>query len=92
VSDVHDFSCTVQLWDGLHQVRLENLKDLPYTPEQREQVQALGARLSGIPLAGLEKPVKGFLAELGKIDRPWLTGLEEKLLKDVEEELAQPGD
>ena len=88
VVDVHDFSCTVQLWDGLHQVRLENLKDLQYTPEQRQQVQALGERLSRISLAGLEKPVRDFLAGLGKLDRPWLTGLEEGMLKFLEGEIT----
>jgi hypothetical protein len=84
VSEVHDFSCTVQMWDGLHQVRLENLKDLEYMPEQRQEVVKLGDRLSKIPLEGLEKPVRDFLAGLGKLARPWLTALEETLLADVE--------
>jgi hypothetical protein len=52
-------------------------------------VRKLGARLSGIPLAGLEKPVRDFLAGLGKLDRPWLTGLEETLLAGVESAMGE---
>jgi hypothetical protein len=76
------------MWDGLHQVRLENLKELLYSPDQQEQVKQLGERLSKIPLDNLEKPVRDFLAGLGKLKRPWLTALEEKLLADVEEEMV----
>jgi hypothetical protein len=72
------------MWDGLHQVRLENLKELLYSPEQRQEVVKLGDRLSKIPLEGLEKPVRDFLAGLGKLDRPWLTALEEGMLKFLE--------
>ena len=85
VTEVHQFSCTVQLWDGLHQVRLENLKELLYSPDQQEQVKQLGDRLSKIPLDNLEKPVRDFLAGLGKLKRPWLTALEEGMLEFVEE-------
>jgi hypothetical protein len=76
------------MWDGLHQVRLENLKELLYSPEQRQEVVKLGDRLSKIPLEQLEKPVRDFLSGLGKLDRPWLTALEETLLEDVEEAIA----
>ena len=69
VTEVHQFSCTVQMWDGLHQVRIENLKDLAYSPEQRQEVFQLGERLSRIQLDGLEKPVRDFLAGLGKLNR-----------------------
>jgi hypothetical protein len=88
VSEVHQFSCTVQMWDGLHQVRLENLKELLYSPEQQQEVVKLGDRLSKISLTQLEKPVRDFLAGLGKLDRPWLTSLEETLLADVETAIA----
>jgi hypothetical protein len=96
VSEVHQFSCTVQMWDGLHQVRLENLKELLYSPEQRQEVGKLGGRvaclwhrLSKIPLEQLEKPVRDFLAGLGKLDRPRLTALEEGMLKFLEEAIAE---
>jgi hypothetical protein len=48
----------------------------------------LGDRLSKISLTQLEKPVRDFLAGLGKLDRPWLTSLEETLLADVETAIA----
>ena len=87
VAEVHQFSCTVQMWDGEHQVRLENLKELAYTSQQQQEVRKLCERLSRIELEGLEKPVKSFLAELGKLDRPWLTALEETILQAIEKEL-----
>jgi hypothetical protein len=75
-----------QSFEPFHYFRIttENLKDLTYWPEQREQVQKLGDRLSRISLDRLEKPVRDFLAGLGKLARPWLTALEETLLADVE--------
>jgi hypothetical protein len=71
------------------------VKDLEYMPEQWQEVVKLGGRvaylwhrLSKIPLEALEKPVRGFFAELGKLDRPWLTALEEGMLKFLEEAIA----
>ncbi len=45
VTEVHQFSCTVRMWDGECQVRIENLKELPYSPAQREEVKKLCERL-----------------------------------------------
>ncbi len=41
ITEVHDFSCTVRLWDGNYQVKPENLKDLSYSNEQQEAVRKL---------------------------------------------------
>ncbi len=120
VTEVHQFSCTVQMWNGECQVRIENLKELPYSPAQREEVKKLCERLGfcrkiryqpwnptdnwgesedyprrlvsyffapplgRISLDDLEKPVRDFLAGLGKLNRPWLTALEKKLLSVIE--------
>ncbi len=91
ISEVHDFSCTVKLWDGEYQVRIENLKKLSYETTDKEQkfFRELSDRLRGIfddrlskiQLNEVEKPTKDFLAGLGKIDRPYLTELEERLLR-----------
>ena len=71
----------------------EKLRDLPYSKEQGEAVKRLCGlaarvrlhRLSQIKVEDTEKPVRDFLAGLGKVDRPWLTELEEKVLKIIEE-------
>ena len=64
-----------------------DLKELPYSPAEREKMRQIGDRLNQIPLDELEKPIQDFLASLGKIDRYWLTELEETLLSVLEEKL-----
>ncbi len=88
VTEVHHFSCTVQMWDGLHQVRLENLKELSYSSEQQEFMRSLSQRLILLQGNELEGPVRDFLAGLGKLNRPFLTSLESKMLSLVEEHTA----
>ncbi len=87
VTEVHQFSCTVQMWDGLHQVRLENLKELSYSSEQQEFMRSLSQRLILLQMDELEGPVRDFLAGLGKLNRPYLTSLESKMLSLVEEQV-----
>jgi hypothetical protein len=41
ITAVHNFSCTVRLWNGDYQVKPENLKDLNYSNEQQEAVRRL---------------------------------------------------
>ena len=85
ITAVHDFSCTVRLWDGDYQVKPENLKELPYSNEQQEEVRKLSDRLSKLYDPEMEDTAKAVLASLGRIDRPWLTEFEEKLLTFLEE-------
>ena len=85
VKEVHDFSCTVQAWDGEYQVRLENLKSQELSPVQREEVQQLGARITQLPQINtiLDPSARAFLKSLGKqLD---LTELGAKMLFLVEE-------
>ena len=82
---VNDFSCQVRLWDGEYQVKTENLKDLPYSNPQQEEVRKLCDRLSKLYDPEMEDTAKAVLASLGRIDRPWLTELESGLLKFLEE-------
>jgi hypothetical protein len=84
ITEVHNFSCTVRLWDGNYQVKPENLKELPYSNEQQEMVRKLCDRLSLLYDPEMEETAKAILASLGKIDRPWLTELEERLLRVLE--------
>ncbi len=79
-----DFSLTVKVWDGEYQVKPQNLKELPYSTEQQDEVKSLCDRIAKIKVDDEEKPMKDFLKGLGKIERPWLTELEQKVLKIVE--------
>ncbi|EHJ09549.1 Glycerophosphoryl diester phosphodiesterase [Crocosphaera watsonii WH 0003] len=72
------------MWDGVTQVKLENLKELPYQEAQAKELIAIGDRLSKIKLDEVEKPARYFLAGLGKIERYYLTELEEELLTLIE--------
>ncbi len=84
ITEVHDFSCIVRLWDGNYQVKPENLKELPYSNDQQEKVRELCDRLSKLYDPKMEETAKAVLASLGKIHRPWLTELEEGLLQFLE--------
>ena len=85
ITEVHNFSCTVRAWDGNYQVKPENLKDLPYSNDQQEAVRKLCDRLSKLYNPEMEDTAKAVLASLGRIDRPWLTEFEEKVLSMLEE-------
>ena len=82
-----DFSCTVRLWDREYQVKPENLKDLPYSNDQQQEIKKLSDRISSIKLDDVEQPAKDFLAGLGKIARPWLTDIEESILGVLEQKI-----
>ena len=84
VEDVLNFSCLVKTWDGIIQVKLENLKDVYYSSQQQQEIKKISDRLSQIPQNQLEDSVKQFLEALGKINRPFLTPLEDKILTLIE--------
>ena len=88
ISEVHNFTCTVRLWDGEYQVKPENLKELPYSNEQQEMVRKLCDRLSKLYDPEMDETAKGLLSILGKIDRPWLTKYEERFLSILEEDIT----
>ncbi|MCH2232173.1 MAG: hypothetical protein MK105_17690 [Crocinitomicaceae bacterium] len=85
ISEVHNFSCTVRLWDGNYQVKPENLKELPYSNDQQEEVRKLCDRLTKIYDPEMENTAKAVLGSLGRINRPWLTEFEERVLTFLEE-------
>ncbi|ACB51682.1 hypothetical protein cce_2332 [Crocosphaera subtropica ATCC 51142] len=86
IEEVLNFSCLVKTWDGIIQVKIENLKDVYYSSKQQRDMKAISDRLSQIPQQQLEDSVKKFLEELGKIERPFLTALEDKILTLIETE------
>ncbi|MDJ0660988.1 MAG: hypothetical protein QNJ42_16085 [Crocosphaera sp.] len=86
IEEVLNFSCLVRTWDGIIQVKIENLKDVYYSSKQQQEIKKISDRLSEIPQNQLEDSVKNFLEALGKIDRPFLTTLEDKILTLIETE------
>ncbi|MEH2078176.1 MAG: hypothetical protein V7K57_27905 [Nostoc sp.] len=86
VNHVGEFSCTVRTWDGEYTVALQHLKSHNYLPAECEQMQVIYDRISRVYSSALEESVQRFLESLGKLNRPYLTGLEEKLLNVLESE------
>lgn len=87
VSTVNEFSCTVRTWDGELTVGLKHLKSYEYLSAECEQMQSLCDRLHRIYSDSLEETVKNLLQSLGKLNRPYLTSVEEKLLNVLELEM-----
>jgi hypothetical protein len=89
VSSVNEFSCTVRMWDGEYAVGLQHLKSYDYLPAECEQMHSLSDRISRVYSDSLEETVKSLLQSLGKLNRPYLTAVEEKLLKLLELEYGR---
>ncbi|MEH1812451.1 MAG: hypothetical protein V7K26_17460 [Nostoc sp.] len=89
VARVNDFSCTVRMWDGEHTVGLQHLKSYDYLPAECQQMQVICDRISRVYSDSLEETVKSLLQLLGKVNRPYLTAVEEKLLKLLELEYGR---
>jgi len=87
VSVVNDFSCTVRMWDCEHTVGLQHLKSYDYLPAECKQMRVICDRISRVYSSGLEESVQRFLESLGKLNRGYLTDLEEKLLNVLEFEI-----
>ncbi|BDI20458.1 hypothetical protein ANSO36C_62600 (plasmid) [Nostoc cf. commune SO-36] len=87
VSTVNDFSCTVTMWDGEYAVGLQHLKSYNYLPAECEQMRVICDRINRVYSSGLEDSVQKFLEMLGKLNRAYLTALEEKLLSVLESEI-----
>ena len=88
VTAVQEDSCHLQLWNGTVEfIELDYLQSLNYGPEECTQVQELANRLTRLlECDTLERAASILLEHLGKIRRPYLTPLEEQLLKLMEQE------
>ncbi|QFS49901.1 hypothetical protein [Nostoc sphaeroides] len=89
VSAVNDFSCSVRIWDGEYTIGLKHLKSYDYLPQECQQIQSLSDRISRVYSDSLEDTAKSLLQSLGKVNRPYLTAVEEKLLKVLESEYGR---
>ncbi|MEA5603792.1 hypothetical protein [Nostoc sp. UHCC 0252] len=88
VNHVGEFSCTVKLWDSEYTVGLQYLKSYNYLPAECEQMRVICDRISRVYSSGLEESVQRFLESLGKLNRAYLTDLEEKVLSVLEFEIG----
>ncbi|BAY73270.1 hypothetical protein NIES23_60980 (plasmid) [Trichormus variabilis NIES-23] len=86
VSAVNEFSCTVRVWNGEYTIGLQHLKSFNYLPQECEQMLLICDRISQVYSSELEESVQKFLESLGKLNRAYLTVLEEKLLSVLESE------
>ncbi|MEH1835527.1 MAG: hypothetical protein V7L29_26605 [Nostoc sp.] len=89
VNYVGEFSCTVRTWDSEYTVGLQHLKSFNYLPNECEQMQVICDRIGRVYSSALEETVKSLLQSLGKLNRPYLTAVEEKLLTLVESEYGR---
>ncbi|MEH2120590.1 hypothetical protein [Nostoc sp.] len=85
---VGEFSCTVTMWDGEYTVGLQHLKSLNYLPAECEQMQEISDGITRVYSRELEESVQRFLESLGKLNRAYLTVLEEKVLSLLESEIT----
>ena len=88
VSQVNEFNCTVKTWNGEYTVGLQHLKSYNYLPAECEQMQVICDRINQVYSSGLEESVQKFLEMLGKLNRAYLTELEEKVLSLLESEFG----
>lgn len=87
LSAVNDFSYTVRAWDGESTQGLHYLKSFNYLPQECQQMQSLSDHMSRVQnRENLEKAAHAMLKYLGKLKRPYLTAVEEKLLGLIEKE------
>ncbi|MHC5763100.1 hypothetical protein [Nostoc sp.] len=89
VSAVNDFSCTIKTWDGEYTIGLQHLKSFNYLPQECQQMQVICDRINRVYSDSLEETVKSLLQLLGKVNRPYLTVVEEKLLSVLESEYGR---
>ncbi|WP_179068725.1 hypothetical protein [Nostoc sp. C052] len=68
---------------------MQHLKSFNYLPQECQQMQVICDRISRVYSDLLEETVKSLLQSLGKLNRPCLTAVEEKLLSVVELEYGR---
>jgi hypothetical protein len=89
VSSVDDFSCTVNTFDNEYHLRPENLKSLEFTEFECKRIEDIGVRMSELYQKKLDDAAYWVLNGLARIDRAYLTELEEKLLLVLEREYGR---
>ncbi|MBD2255450.1 hypothetical protein [Nostoc parmelioides] len=89
VSQVNKFSCTVRTWNSELTLGVQHLKSYNYLPAECEQMQVICDRIGRVYSSGLGESVQRFLESLGKVNRAYLSQLEEKVLGLLESEIIK---
>ena len=84
ISEVHEFSCTVETWEGEFTVRLSNLKSKEFSESECQSMKFLCERLHKLYSEEMEGTARAVVEIFGKHERPELSALEEKLLAVLE--------
>ena len=87
VSQVYESSCQVNTWNDELEVPIENLSSLGFDEKQHQTMEDLGVRMTLLNETGkLDDAALWILNGLAKLNRHYLTELEEKLLQILEAE------
>ncbi len=87
VTEVYEFSCQVNTWNGEYIVRPEYLKSCNYSEIECRQMEDIGVRMSRLhEKCGRDTAALWILNGLAKLDKPYLEPIEEKLLSLLETE------
>jgi hypothetical protein len=87
VGSLRDWECVVDTWDTQLVVPVENLESWGLDEEQYQQIEELGVRMTRLYETGfLDDAAYWVLNGLAKLDRFYLSSVEEKLLLVLERE------
>ena len=85
VEEVNDSNCIVNTWNDQLEVPASNLESTEFDTEQYQNLEDIGVRMTELHQTGkLDKAALWVLNGLAKLDRPYLTTLEENLLQLLE--------
>ena len=86
VEQVSNSSCIVNTWNDQLEISVNNLEPQKYDEEQYRAIEDIGVRMTKLHQTGrLDKAALWILEGLAKLDNPYLTPIEEKLLQVLEE-------
>jgi hypothetical protein len=87
VDRVHENSCTVNTWNNELEIPVDNLESKGFDDAQFKAIEDIGVRMSQLQnTQKLDKAALWVLDGLARLERPYLTSLEEKLLQVLEQE------
>lgn len=87
IDQVYLSTCKVNTWSDEFEVPIENLESLGFDSQQYQAIENIGVRMTRLYETGsLDQAAFWILNGLAKLNRPYLTTLEEKLLELLEEE------
>lgn len=88
ITEIQEYSCNLKLWnESVDLIKPECFQSLQFSEAECQERELLCERIRNLlDISQLEETAISILAKLGKIKRPGLTVLEEKLLSLLEKE------